>query len=70
MRFAIAQIFIGCALLLLAVFAALVAYDLGRAAPACFALICGAFGAYLVDVGDRDMQDLLDEQEESLASHQ
>lgn len=60
MRFAIAQICIGCTLLLVAVFAATVSYDLGRAAPACFALISGAFGGYLVDAGDGDLQDQLD----------
>ena len=70
MRFAIAQIFIGCMLLLAAVFAGCAAYLIGHAVLACGAVVCGAVGAFLVAEGDGDLQDLLDEQEESVASHQ
>ena len=68
--FAIAQICIGCALLLAAVFVAFMAYEMWHAVPACLAVLCAVIGCHSLVSGDRELQALLDQEEESIAEHQ
>ncbi|MGJ7611119.1 MULTISPECIES: hypothetical protein [unclassified Variovorax] len=63
MRFAFIQICLGAALVLVGLHLAFMAYDLGRHGAAAFALFGAVVGVFLVFSGDREWQDLLDEEE-------
>jgi heme A synthase len=62
MRFALAQIVIGAAVVLVGLHLTFMAFEFGRYAAAALALFASLVGVLLVASGDREWQDALDEE--------